>query len=54
MAEQVEHWQRNHRGARSPLITARPAVGRAPAGTVHEPPTDAKCAGTNAHRVVQT
>jgi hypothetical protein len=42
MAEQVQHWQRNHRGARCPLITARPAVGRAPAGTVHEPHVFAK------------
>ncbi|WP_455355435.1 methyltransferase, FxLD system [Streptomyces sp. SYSU K217416] len=42
MAEHVEIWQRNHRGARCPFITARPAVGRAPAGPVHEPHVFAK------------
>ncbi|MFD4022342.1 methyltransferase, FxLD system [Streptomyces sp. NPDC058576] len=42
MAEHVEHWQRNHRGARCPFITARPAVGRAPADTDHEPHLFAK------------
>ncbi|MGP3751031.1 methyltransferase, FxLD system [Streptomyces sp. IBSNAI001] len=42
MAEQVELWQRNHRGARCPLITARPADGRAPAGPDHEPHVFAK------------
>ncbi|MFE5162671.1 methyltransferase, FxLD system [Streptomyces sp. NPDC056697] len=42
MAEQVRHWQRNHRGARCPHITARPAVGCAPAGTDHEPHVFAK------------
>ncbi|WP_327290470.1 methyltransferase, FxLD system [Streptomyces sp. NBC_01198] len=42
MAEQVEHWHRNHRSARCPLITARPAAGCAPAGTDHEPHVFAK------------
>ncbi|MFD4613130.1 methyltransferase, FxLD system [Streptomyces sp. NPDC058440] len=42
MAEQVEIWQRNHRGARYPLITASPAAGRAPAGPDHEPHVFAK------------
>lgn len=42
MAEQVEHWQRNHRGARCPLITARPTADCAPAGTDHEPHVFAK------------
>ncbi|MGW8744105.1 methyltransferase, FxLD system [Streptomyces sp. NPDC055794] len=42
MAEQVELWQRNHRGVRCPLITARPAAGRAPAGPVQEPHAFAK------------
>ncbi|WP_435058138.1 methyltransferase, FxLD system [Streptomyces sp. bgisy060] len=42
MAEQVEMWQRNHRGARCPLISARPASGRAPAGSGHEPHVFAK------------
>ncbi|MGW0877820.1 methyltransferase domain-containing protein [Streptomyces sp. NPDC002740] len=37
MAEQVEHWHRNHRGARRPLITAHPAAGCAPTATDHEP-----------------
>lgn len=42
MAEQVAHWQRDHRSARCPLITARPATGRAPADTEHEPHVFAK------------
>ncbi|WP_327669448.1 MULTISPECIES: methyltransferase, FxLD system [unclassified Streptomyces] len=42
MAEQVEHWQRNHRSARCPLITVRPAAGRAPADTDHRPHLFAK------------
>ncbi|WP_432077603.1 methyltransferase, FxLD system [Streptomyces sp. YPW6] len=42
MAEQVEIWQRNHRGARCPLITARPAPHRAPAGAEHSPHVFAK------------
>ncbi|RPK92320.1 methyltransferase, FxLD system [Streptomyces sp. ADI98-10] len=42
MAEHVESWQHNHRGARCPLITARPAAGHAPAGPVHEPHVFAK------------
>ncbi|MFD4950494.1 methyltransferase, FxLD system [Streptomyces sp. NPDC058451] len=42
MAEQVEIWQRNHRGARCPLVTARPAADRAPAGPDHEPHVFAK------------
>ncbi|MEU8955037.1 methyltransferase, FxLD system [Streptomyces sp. NPDC048518] len=42
MAEQVEHWQHNHRGARCPLITVRPTAGRAPVGTSHEPHVFAK------------
>ncbi|MFI8093406.1 methyltransferase, FxLD system [Streptomyces sp. NPDC086080] len=42
MAEQVEYWQRNHRGARCPRITAYPAAGRAPADTDHQPHVFAK------------
>ncbi|MFJ7341939.1 methyltransferase, FxLD system [Streptomyces sp. NPDC101110] len=42
MAEQVEHWQRNHRGARCPLITARPAADCVPASRDHEPHVFAK------------
>ncbi|RSN48241.1 methyltransferase, FxLD system [Streptomyces sp. WAC 04229] len=42
MAEQVEIWQRNHRGARCPLITARPAADHAPAGPDHAPHAFAK------------
>lgn len=42
MAEQVEHWQRNHRGSRCPLITARPAADCVPAGRDHEPHVFAK------------
>ncbi|MFF4822656.1 methyltransferase, FxLD system [Streptomyces sp. NPDC001312] len=37
MAEQVRHWQRNHRGALCPRITARPAASCAPAATDHVP-----------------
>nr|WP_239081638.1 methyltransferase, FxLD system [Streptomyces sp. SID9727] len=37
MAAQVEQWQRNHRRARFPLITARKAAECAPADTDHEP-----------------
>ncbi|MFG3293460.1 methyltransferase, FxLD system [Streptomyces sp. NPDC048179] len=37
MAEQVEIWQRNHRGARYPLVTARPASDGPPAGPDHKP-----------------
>ncbi|MET9258040.1 methyltransferase, FxLD system [Streptomyces sp. NPDC003717] len=37
MAEQVESWQRNHRGAHCPLITIRPAAHRAPAGPEPSP-----------------
>lgn len=36
LAEHVESRQRNHRDARCPLITARPAARRAPAGPVHD------------------
>ncbi|MEU4007179.1 methyltransferase, FxLD system [Streptomyces pseudogriseolus] len=42
MAEQVEHWQRNHRSARCPLITARPAADCVPASRDHEPHVFAK------------
>lgn len=42
MADQVEYWQRNHRGARCPRITVHPAAGRAPAGTDHQPHVFAK------------
>ena len=42
VAEQVAYWQRNHRGARCPLITARQAAGRASADTDHEPHVFAK------------
>jgi methyltransferase of FxLD system len=42
MAEQVAIWQRNHRGARCPLITAHPAAGPAPLGADHEPHVFAK------------
>ncbi|MFI1929240.1 methyltransferase, FxLD system [Streptomyces sp. NPDC020330] len=37
MAEHVEIWQRDHRGAHCPLITARPVSGRGAAGPDHEP-----------------
>ncbi|MFF9044325.1 methyltransferase, FxLD system [Streptomyces parvulus] len=42
MAEHVEHWQRNHRGSRCPLITVRPAADRAPEAGGHEPHVFAK------------
>lgn len=42
MADQVEHWQHNHRGARCPRITVHPAAGRAPADTDHQPHVFAK------------
>ncbi|MFH7334786.1 methyltransferase, FxLD system [Streptomyces sp. KHY 26] len=36
MAEQVRHWQHNHRGALCPRITARPAASCAPPTRDHE------------------
>lgn len=42
MAQQVQYWQLNHRGARCPLITARPTAAPGPAGTDHEPHVFAK------------
>ncbi|MEV7795162.1 hypothetical protein AB0O68_24680 [Streptomyces sp. NPDC087512] len=36
MAEQVRHWQHNHRGALCPRITARPAASCAPPARDHE------------------
>jgi 8-oxo-dGTP pyrophosphatase MutT (NUDIX family) len=38
MAEQVRHWQRNHRAARCPRITVQPLTGSAPAAPVHGKP----------------
>ncbi|MEU2621989.1 methyltransferase, FxLD system [Streptomyces sp. NPDC007157] len=37
MAEQVRHWQRNHRGALCPRITAHPTAGPTPVATAHQP-----------------
>ncbi|GGJ04201.1 methyltransferase, FxLD system [Streptomyces brasiliensis] len=42
MAEQVRHWQHNHRGALCPRITARPAASCAPPTRDHEPHVFAK------------
>ncbi len=42
MAEQVRHWQHNHRGALCPRITARPAASCTPPTRDHEPHVFAK------------
>ncbi|MDX2404083.1 methyltransferase, FxLD system [Streptomyces microflavus] len=42
MAEHIAIWQRHHRSARCPLITARPAADHAPAAPVHDPHVFAK------------